>query len=245
MRNADESLPVSGLQRGLKADCFRSAAADIRKNFREMLPAGTLAELLQPPLPNPKVRYRDLAVDDPELRQRLLAAVDEVLRSGRLLMGPAVEQWERLVADYCGARFCIGVSSGTDAIFLALKACGVEPGDEVIVPAMSWVATVNAVVVAGAVPVFVDIRDDLNIDVDQIEAAITSKTRTILPVHYTGRLCDMPAIRAIAARHGLRVVEDAAQAFGAADGNGRAGGLGDASAFSLNPMKVFPGYGEV
>jgi dTDP-4-amino-4,6-dideoxygalactose transaminase len=118
-------------------------------------------------------------------------------------------------------------------------------GDEVIVPAMSWVATVNAVVVAGAVPVFVDINDDLNIDVDQIERSITERTRAILPVHYTGRLCDMEAIRDIASRYGLAIVEDAAQAFGAANASGRAGGFGDAAAFSLNPMKVFPGYGEV
>src|SRR5262245_16925366 len=215
------------------------------KTFREELPEGTLAELLHPSLRSPKVRYRDLAVDDPELRHRLLAAVDDVLRDGRLLMGPAVEQWERLIADYCGARFCIGVSSGTDAIYLALRACGIGPGDDVIVPAMSWVATVNAVVIAGATPVFVDIGDDLNIDVARIEPAITPKTRAILPVHYTGRLCDMAAIRAMAAAHGLLVIEDAAQAFGAADENGRAGGLGDAAAFSLNPMKVFPGYGEV
>jgi dTDP-4-amino-4,6-dideoxygalactose transaminase len=110
---------------------------------------------------------------------------------------------------------------------------------------MSWVATVNAVVATGATPVFVDIRDDLNIDATQIEPAITPQTRAILPVHYTGRLCDMEMIRAVAARHRLLVIEDAAQAFGAANKSGRAGGIGDAAAFSLNPMKVFPGYGEV
>ena len=204
-----------------------------------------MSELLQPPLRNPKVRFRDLAVDDPELRRRLLAAVDDVLRSGRLLMGPAVEKWERLIADYCGARFCVGVSSGTDAIYLALRGLGIGSGDEVIVPAMSWVASLNAVVLADAIPVFVDIGEDLNIDVDKIEAAITPRTRAILPVHYTGRLCDMAAIAAIAARHELLVVEDAAQAFGAAVGGRRAGSFGHACAFSLNPMKIFPGFGEV
>lgn len=209
------------------------------------LPEAVRAELLLPPLRDPKVRYRDLAVTDPALRQRLLAAVDAVLRDGRLLMGPAVQEWERLIADYCGARHCVGVSSGTDAIYLALRVCGVRAGDEVIVPAMSWVATANAVVMTGATPVFVDIRDDLNIDVAQIEGAVTPRTRAILPVHYTGRLADMAAIRAIASRHGLAVIEDAAQAFGAADSHGRAGALGDAATFSLNPMKVFPGYGEV
>jgi dTDP-4-amino-4,6-dideoxygalactose transaminase len=110
---------------------------------------------------------------------------------------------------------------------------------------MSWVATANAVVAAGATPVFVDIGDDLNIDVALIESSITKKTRAILPVHYTGRLCEMSVIQAIASRHGLKIIEDAAQAFGAADDHRRAGGCGDAAAFSLNPMKVFPGYGEV
>jgi dTDP-4-amino-4,6-dideoxygalactose transaminase len=204
-----------------------------------------LSELLQPPLRDPKVRFRDLAVTDADLRARLLAAVDEVLRDGRLLMGPAVEKWERLIADYCGAAYCVGVSSGTDAIYLALRALGIGAGDEVIVPAMSWVATLNAVALTGATPVLVDIGEDINIEVAAIEPAITPRTRAIMPVHYTGRLCDMDAIAAIAAKHELLVVEDAAQAFGASDGGRRAGSFGDVAAFSLNPMKVFPGYGEV
>ena len=160
-------------------------------------------------------------------------------------MGPAVDKWERLITEYCGTKFCVGVSSGTDAIYLALRVCGVGPGDEVIVPAMSWVATVNAVAVAGATPVFVDIGDDLNIDTKLIEPAITPKTKCILPVHYTGRLFNTTAVRDIARAHNLTVVEDAAQAFGARNAQGVAGSFGDAAAFSLNPMKVFPGYGEV
>jgi dTDP-4-amino-4,6-dideoxygalactose transaminase len=224
----------------------RAEAVTVKhRKFYNELPEGVRGELLRPSLRDPKVRYRDLAVDDDEFRGRLVAAVDDVLRDGRLLMGPAVEQWERLIAEYCGARHCVGVSSGTDAIYLALRAFDVGPGDEVILPAMSWVATVNAVVMTGATPVFVDIGDDLNIDVAHIEPAVTAKTRAIVPVHYTGRLCDMPTIRAIAARRQLLVIEDAAQAFGATGRVGRAGGLGDAAAFSLNPMKVFPGYGEV
>jgi len=214
-------------------------------NILDDIPKELAADLLQPALSNPRVRYRDLSIQDPELRARLLDVVDSLLRDGRLLMGPAVEQWEELVADYCGARYCVGVSSGTNAIYLALRAFDIGPGDEVIVPAMSWIATANAVVLAGATPVFVDVGDDLNIDVSDAEAAITSRTRAILPVHYTGRLCDMTAIGALAERHRLLVIEDAAQAFGAADDTGRAGGFGHAAAFSLNPMKVFPGFGEV
>jgi dTDP-4-amino-4,6-dideoxygalactose transaminase len=209
------------------------------------LPEEAVTELLQPPLPHPKVRYRDLSVGDPVLRARLLSVVDDLLRDGRLLMGPAVEQWEELIATYCGARYCVGVSSGTSALYLALRAFDIGPGDEVIVPAMSWVATVNAVVLAGATPVFADIREDLNIDPADAEAAITPKTRAILPVHYAGRLCDMSTIGQLAKRHDLLVIEDASQAFGATSAAGRAGSFGDVAAFSLNPMKVFPGFGEV
>jgi len=214
-------------------------------NILDGMPEDVVADLLQPALPDPKVRYRDLSIRDPELRARLLHVVDELLRDGRLLMGPAVERWEELIAKYCGAQYCVGVSSGTNAIYLALRAFDIGPGDEVIVPAMSWIATANAVAAAGATPVFADVGDDLNIDVSDAEAAITPKTRAILLVHYSGRLCDMRSIGALAARHGLLVIEDAAQAFGAADEQGRAGSFGDAAAFSLNPMKVFPGFGEV
>jgi dTDP-4-amino-4,6-dideoxygalactose transaminase len=224
---------------------WNAAGTALYGSMLDGMPEDVVGDLLQPALPNPKVRYRDLSIQDPELRARLLNVVDELLRDGRLLMGPAVEQWEELIASYCGARYCVGVSSGTNAIYLALRAFDIGPGDEVIVPAMSWIATANAVVVAGATPVFVDVGDDLNIDVSDAEAAITPRTRAILPVHYTGRLCDMTSIGALAARHGLLVIEDAAQAFGAADAGKRAGGFGDAAAFSLNPMKVFPGFGEV
>lgn len=209
------------------------------------LPGVSRAELLQSPLSAPRVRFRDLAVSDDALRHRLLEAVDRVLREGKLLMGPDVEALERRVADYCGTRHCVGVSSGTDAVFLALTGLGIGPGDEVITTPMSWIATLNAITIAGAAPVFVDVAADLNIDPDQIEAAITPRTKAILPVHYTGRLCDMERIRAIAAAHGLLVIEDAAQAFGAESPLGRAGGLGDAGAISLNPMKILPSYGEV
>lgn len=216
------------------------------RDLLEGVPQELVEELLQPALPNPRVRYRNLSVDDPGLRARLLNVVDELLRDGRLLMGAAIERWEELVANYCGARYCVGVSSGTNALYLGLRAFDIGPGDEVIVPALSWIATANAVALTGATPVFADVGNDLNIDVRDAEAAITPRTRAILPVHYTGRLCDMTAIAALAKRHGLRVIEDAAQAFGAADeGGGRAGGFGDAAAFSLNPMKVFPGFGEV
>lgn len=245
MVDAENGREAAGAT-GERADMpSKAPGCALYRDFLSAVPEEAAANLLQPALVNPKVRYRDLSVGDPALRDRLLRVVDELLLSGQLLMGPAVEQWEDLIARYCGVRHCVGVSSGTNAIYLAMRAFDIGPGDEVIVPAMTWVATANAVAVAGATPIFVDVNDDLNIDVSAAEAAITARTKAILPVHYTGRLCDMAAIGALADRHGLLVIEDAAQAFGAADGTGRAGGFGDAAAFSLNPMKVFPGFGEV
>ena len=201
--------------------------------------------LTQAARPNARIRYRDLSVQDPALKAKLMAAFDRILTSGQILMGPEVERFEQRVADYCGRRHCVGLSSGSNAIYLALKALGLSPGDEIITTPMSWIATLNTIHLAGATPVFVDVADDMNIDTGLIEDAITPRTKAILPVHFNGKLCDMAAIGSIAKRHGLAVIEDAAQAFGARDAQGvPAGGFGHAAAFSLNPMKVLPGYGE-
>jgi dTDP-4-amino-4,6-dideoxygalactose transaminase len=190
------------------------------------------------------VRFADLSVKDPELRGALLAAFERVLDHGMLLLGPEIEEFERRFAAACMMPLCVGVSSGSSAVYLALKAAGLGRGDEVITTPLSWISTLNALRMTGAAPRFVDIDDDLNIDADQIEAAITPRTRAILPVHFTGRICEMPTILEIAQRHGLMVIEDAAQAFGAQLGGIPAGGFGDLGAFSLNPMKVLPAYGE-
>jgi len=206
---------------------------------------GTVA-VSDAPLPaRAGVRFRDLSVPEGPLRAGLRAAFERVLDHGMLLMGPEVEAFESTFAAYCGVGDCIGVASGTSALYLALRALGIGPGDEVITTAMSWIATANAIAAAGAVPVFADIGDDLNIDAETIPPLLTTRTRAILPVHYTGRLCDMQAIGAIASANGLRVIEDAAQAAGARTAAGRhAGSFGHAGAFSLNPMKLLPGYGE-
>lgn len=192
-----------------------------------------------------KVRYRDLSVSDPVFRNELLRAVEDKLCSGELLMGSSVEKLEKIISEFCGSQYCVAVSSGTDAIYLALRAFNIGPGDEVIVPAMSWVATVNAVIMAGANPIFVDIRDDLNINSDLIIQSITKKTKAILPVHYTGRLCDIIHINEIAKKYNLVVIEDAAQSFGAQLQNSNACQISEAVAYSLNPMKIFPSFGEV
>ena len=190
------------------------------------------------------VRSADLSVDDAILKQQLLGAVERVLDHGMMLLGPEVEVFDKKFAKACAMPHCVGVASGTSAVYLALKALGIGQGDEVITTPMSWIATLNALRKTGATPVFVDVGDDLNMDVQQIEAAITPRTKAILPVHFTGLLCDMVELMAVAKRHDLLVVEDASQAFGARMNRTPAGAFGDAGAFSLNPMKVLHGYGE-
>ena len=190
------------------------------------------------------IPFRDLAIRDAGLRQSLLDAVDRVLRHGRLILGPEVEQFESAIASYCGRRFAVGVGSGTDALYLSLRALGIGPGDEVITTPLSWIATVNAIVLTGARPVFVDIGDDLNLAAEQVEQAITPRTRAILPVHFTGRLCDIRTIVDIADRHGLPVIEDGGQAFGARLGEDVCGALGTLGCFSMNPMKLLNAFGE-
>lgn len=191
-----------------------------------------------------RVPFRDLRVTDPVRRAELIEAVDRVLSHGRLVLGPECAQFEEEVGRYCGRRYGIGVGSGTDALYLALRALEIGPGDEVITTALSWIATANAIVLTGATPVFVDIGEDLNIDVERIGAAITSRTKAIVPVHFTGQICEMRRIQEVASANGLVIVEDAAQAFGATQNGRMAGSFGEVSCFSMNAMKVFGAYGE-
>ena len=198
----------------------------------------------QPVLKNAKVAFRDLRVLDPSLRKTLLQSFEEVLKNGPVLMGPRVEHFERRIAAYCDRSQAVGVASGTCALYLGLRALGIGSGDELITTPMSWVATLNAILMTGATPIFVDVGEDQNINPTLIESAITQNTRGILAVHFTGRLCDMTALSQVAKEHNLLIIEDAAQALGAKHKNYKAGSLGDIAALSLNPMKVFPGYGE-
>ncbi len=161
----------------------------------------------------------------------------EFVKTGDFTLGRPLRQFEEQFAAYCGVKEAIGVGSGTDALMLALKAIGIRPGDEVITTPMTFIATVGAIVMAGATPVFVDSEEGFVIDPSKIEAAITSKTRAILPVHYTGNMADMPAICALAHQYGLAVVEDACQAIGASIQGRRAGSWGDAAGFSFHPLK--------
>lgn len=191
------------------------------------------------------VRYLDLSVQDPGLKADLLGAVDRVLSHGQVILGPEVEELEAALAASCDRRYAVGVSSGTDALYLALRTLDIGPGDEVITTPMSWIATLNAIVMVGATPVFADISTDLNIDPARVADQVTPRTRAIVPVHFTGKMCQMDRLCQIAREHDLAVIEDAAQAYGAhlADGR-RAGSIGDIACFSMNSMKVLHSYGE-
>lgn len=166
------------------------------------------------------------------------ARVQQVLASGMLASGPVVGEFERSFASYVGARHAIATSNGTTALHAALVGLGIRPGDEVIVPAFTFIASANSVLLAGATPVLVDVDErTFCVDPAAIEAAITPRTRAIMPVHLFGHPADMDAMQAIAAQNELRVLGDAAQAHGAALGSRRVGALGDAECFSFYPTK--------
>jgi dTDP-4-amino-4,6-dideoxygalactose transaminase len=175
----------------------------------------------------------------------LQRAVSRVLASGFYVLGPEVEGFEREFASFCGADHAVCVNSGTSALHLALLAAGIGPGDEVIAPAMTFVATVAAVHYTGATPVLVDVEPGTwTIDASRLAAAITPRTRAIIPVHLYGLLADMDAVREIGQRTGAVVIEDAAQAHGASDGSKRAGNLGEIGCFSFYPTKNLGAAGE-
>lgn len=192
-----------------------------------------------------KVPFLDLKREYADLRDEILPALDRVCQDAAFVQGPQVEAFEREFADFCGAKHCIALSNGTAALHLGLLALGVQPGDEVITTPNTFIATAEAITYCGARPVFVDIDPSTaNLDPGQIENAVTARTRAILPVHLYGRPADMNPIREIAARHGIRVFEDAAQAHGARYRQQRVGKLGDAAAFSFYPTKNLAAYGE-
>lgn len=185
-----------------------------------------------------KAEYRAIA---PEIR----AAVDRVLDDASYILGPSVAAFEADFAQVCGTRHCVALNSGTSALHLALLSLGVAPGDEVIMPAMTFVATAAAIEYCGARPVLVDVEPaGYTLDPAGLEAAIGPRTKAIVPVHLYGRPAEMDAILAIAARHGLPVVEDAAQAHGASYRGRPAGGLGRIGCFSFYPSKNLGAFGE-
>lgn len=191
------------------------------------------------------IPFLDIKASYGELRAELDAACQRVMASGWYVLGKEVEAFEAEFADYCGVKHCVGVGNGLDALHLTLRAFGIGPGDEVIVPAHTYVATWLAVTYAGATPVPVDVVEETCLlDPALAEAAVTPRTRAILPVHLYGQTAPMDEINAIASRHGLAVIEDAAQAHGARYRGKRAGGLGHAAGFSFYPGKNLGALGD-
>jgi dTDP-4-amino-4,6-dideoxygalactose transaminase len=179
------------------------------------------------------------------LLDEIAARQRAVLDSGKYILGPEVEGFESEFADWVGARHCVGVGNGTDAIAIALRALGVGPGDEVIVPSLSFFATVEPVVTIGATPVFADVDpDSWVITAATVEPLLTERTRALLPVHIFGNPAPMDELMELARPRGIRVLEDAAQAHGAELGGRRAGALGDAATFSFFPSKNLGGFGD-
>jgi dTDP-4-amino-4,6-dideoxygalactose transaminase len=179
------------------------------------------------------------------VKDRVKTRIGEVVDSGRFILGPLVTEVERDLSSRVGAAHGVGVANGTDALVIALQALGLAQGDEVICPAYTFYATAEAIVQAGGVPVFADVRaDTLCLDPDAAAAAVTPRTRAIMPVHLFGHPADGPALRAVCERHGLFLVEDAAQAFGASLGGTRCGAFGDAATFSFFPTKNLPAFGD-
>jgi dTDP-4-amino-4,6-dideoxygalactose transaminase len=191
------------------------------------------------------IRFLDLAAEYHELKTDIDAAVARVFESGQFVGGYEVTALEQEFATYCGAQHGVAVNSGTSALHLALLAAGIQPGDEVITVPFTFYATAATIGYTGAIPVYVDIDPaTLNIDVSKIEAAITPRTRAILPVHLYGQCADMDPILEIARRHNLIVIEDAAQAHGAEYRGRRAGSIGDIGCFSFYPTKNLGAAGE-
>jgi dTDP-4-amino-4,6-dideoxygalactose transaminase len=191
------------------------------------------------------IPFENLTLQYQALREEIHAALDEVAFGGKFTMGPFLKRFEEDFAAYTGTTYCVGISSGTAALHLALLACGVGPGDEVITVPNTYIATALAITYTGATPVFVDVDPvTYNIDLRCVEAAITPRTKAILPVHLYGHCVDMDALMSIARKNGLRVVEDDAHAHGATLHGRKAGAFGDIGCFSFYPTKVMGAYGD-
>lgn len=191
-----------------------------------------------------KIPYVNFNAQTSKVKKQLVEACSKVLDSGWFILGPEVQEFEKEAASYLQTEFCIGVSNGTDALIQALLAMGIGPGDEVITAPNSFIASASAIHLVGGTPVLADIDEDLNISAKAIENAITKKTKAVMPVHLTGRPCKMDDINAVAKKHNLLVLEDAAQSFGAKLNEKPVGSLGDIAGFSLHPLKNLHAFGD-
>lgn len=200
--------------------------------------------MLDTPKENKPIPYVNFAAQYVEERDQIIAIVDDVFTRGEFIGGAQLEFLESELAAYLGVKNIICLNSGTDALVLSMRALGIGPGDEVITPPNSFVASTAAIVQLGAVPVFADVRDDQNIDPEQIRRAITPRTKAIMPVHLTGRVAEMDAILSIAREFGLLVIEDSAQAIGSKYNGAQSGTMGDVGCFSTHPLKNLNAAGD-
>ncbi len=192
-----------------------------------------------------KVPMLDLSEQYQSLKEDIFASLEDIMSGSRFILGDNVKKLEQDVAEYSAAKQGVGVANGSDALHISLLGCGVKQGDEVIVPSFTFFATAGAVARAGAVPVFVDIDPKTyNIDPAKIEAAITEKTKAIIPVHLYGQMADMEPIAEIAKKHNLAIIEDAAQAIGSKYKGKNVGELGTTATYSFFPTKNLGGYGD-
>ncbi len=191
-----------------------------------------------------KVKYIDYPTQFRNMETEIVDTIKTVLSNGDLMLRQQLEDFEAHFAAFVGTKYAVGVSNCTDALHLSLRAANVGPGDEVITVSHTFVATAEAIHHAGGTPVFVDIGDDHNINVDLVEEAITPRTRAIIPVSLNGRICHMEKVMAVAERHGLIVIEDSAQALGASLNGKKAGSFGLAGCFSFYPAKLLGAFGD-
>jgi len=191
------------------------------------------------------INFVDLKKQYQSIKSEIDQAIQRVIDQAAFIQGAEVEEFEREFADFCQAKYCVGVNSGTDALKFICQALEIKAGDEVIVPVNTFIATALGVSDAGAQPVFVDCQpDSYNIDVSQIEEKITSQTKAIIPVHLYGQPVDLKEVQAIAKKHNLYLIEDACQAHGAKYQGKRVGNFGLAAAFSFYPGKNLGAYGD-
>lgn len=190
------------------------------------------------------IPYAAMGAQSQQVKAELLKVVEKVIDSGQYILGPEVTAFEQEFADYCGAEWAAGVANGTCSLHLIYRSVGIGPGDEVITAANSFVASASTVALVGAKPVLVDIQPDLNMCPKALAAAITPRTKAILPVHLTGRPAAMTEINRLAKKHNILVVEDAAQAVGAKLNGVRTGALADIASFSLHPLKNLYAFGD-
>ncbi len=191
-----------------------------------------------------KVPYAALGLQAKAIKKELMDAFENVLLSGQYILGPEVANFEKEFARFCQAQYAVGLANGTCALHLVLLSLGVKAGDEVITAPNSFIASASSIALTGAKPVFVDVGKDLNMDPRRLEAAITSQTRVIMPVHLAGRPARMTEIMEIAKRHKIFVLEDAAQSVGASLNGKKVGHWGDAACFSLHPLKNLHAFGD-